>query len=283
MKFMKNNAGNPGNSTPGGNMGEPLRKPDSVSGSKKNRRRKAIQIPMPNRSVAYLVAALLLVSGSVYAAHYLMADTKINDIVITGMNYSSEEDIRAAAGVLPDTPADSVRAIQVIESIEAMPYVREAGVVISALGTMRIHLTERKPIAVLAQGDALVMVDADGIKMELPDGYYPDVPLLYGFDVHPAGDTLNSAAFKQTAGFLKALERSKVASLTVSEVGWHEEDGIFALSRENGVRLVFGKYNFADRLENWEEFYRQVVPQKGMTAFTSLDFRFEGQVVAHEI
>jgi len=285
MKLLRRLTGKKETQETTGGMGVPLKKKQSPANKAAEGKKKLrFKMPgiMPGRSLGYLLAALLLIGVSVYGANYLTGNATIQQITVSGNMLTDSKAIILVAHTEPGTPADSVRALELIERVEAMPYVRRAEVYISRLGRMQILVSERQPIGILVKGNAMTMVDADGIKMAIPDHHFPNVPLLYGFDPNAQIDTLQSNKFNKVAAFLQQLEKKDIAMLTISEVGWHAEEGIFALSRENGVRLVFGDDDFTTRLGKWEEFYRQVVPQKGMAGFLSLDFRFNNQIVARE-
>lgn len=271
-------------SSSGGSMGVPIRPKQQPETKSAHRKRTGMNFKSwkPNRSAGYLLAAVLLIAGSVYGAIYLAGNATVQRVSVSGAMMTDAEAIILASQIESGIPADSVHALRVIEEVEKLPYIRSAEVHISTLGNLHIAVQERKPVGILVQGDAMMLIDAEGIKMQIPSHYVPDLPLIYGFNVNPAADTLNSDSFKKTAAFLTALKQREVAMLTLSEVGWHGEDGVIALSRENGVRLVFGEDEFTSRLKKWEEFYRQVVPQRGMAAFTRLDFRFRDQIVARE-
>ncbi len=286
MKLIKRMFGGGEKPSPStnGSMGVPIRQKQQAETKSAYRKRAGVNFSswVPNRSAGYLLAALLLIGGSVFGAMYLTGNASIQKISVSGNMMTDKEAILSASQIEPGIPADSVRALSVIEEVEQLPYVRSAEVHVSTLGNMHIAVQEREPVGILVQGDAMALVDAYGIKMRIPSHYTPDLPLIYGFNVNPIADTLSSESFKKTATFLTALKHREVAMLTLSEVGWHSEEGVIALSRENGVRLVFGDDDFASRLYKWEEFYRKVVPQRGMAAFTSLDFRFRDQIVARE-
>jgi hypothetical protein len=95
-------------------------------------------------------------------------------------------------------------------------------------------------------------------------------------------DTLKNDAFEIVSDFLTMALNKKVSNATISEVAWTNDQGVVALTNENGVKLVFCKGDFATRLRNWEAFYGEVVKQKGIDAMRSIDLRFEGQIVTRE-
>ena len=64
---------------------------------------------------------------------------------------------------------------------------------------------------------------------------------------------------------------------------YDENDGVVALSHENGVKLLFGRNNFQTKLENWKAFYTEVIRVKGIQSMRQVDLRFTNQVVTREI
>lgn len=70
--------------------------------------------------------------------------------------------------------------------------------------------------------------------------------------------------------------------MTISEVAYNKEEGVVALSQENGVKLLFGSNDFRIKLENWEAFYTEVIRVKGIQTMQQVDLRFTNQVVTRE-
>ncbi len=258
------------------------KKSEGAGSSPKNSR--SVKIPaFRNPRVALYIFLGIMIFGGVWAgALYMAKNTTIGEVTVRGYHYTDLNDIIETAAIDTGTHADSVNINQVLDRVESLPYIQRASVYISPLGRLELNVTERNPVAILTQGDALALVDRYGIKMPVPESNFPDLPLLFGFNVNPAGDTLRSESFRQAADFLWEVRNRKISGITISEVGWHPEDGVFALSSENGVRLIFGNEDFERRLDYWEEFYRQIVPVRGIHTFTRLDFRFRNQIVARE-
>jgi phage host-nuclease inhibitor protein Gam len=109
-----------------------------------------------------------------------------------------------------------------------------------------------------------------------------DVPILYGFNAKPMKDTLKSEAFLAVRDFLTEMGKKQVSNATISEVAWTRDEGVVALTHENGVKLVFGKNDFKSRLRNWEAFYGEVIKTKGIAGMRAIDLRFRGQIITQE-
>jgi hypothetical protein len=95
-------------------------------------------------------------------------------------------------------------------------------------------------------------------------------------------DTLRSDDFITVSNFLTTIRNSPVSDATISEIAWTSQDGVVALTNQHGVKLIFGKGNFDNRLRNWEAFYGEVIKKKGIEKMRSVDLRFEGQIVTRE-
>ena len=234
------------------------------------------------KPVLYTLLALFIFSGSIWLGSWLQQNEQLYDIEIRGTQLSAVGQIMETAGLQAGMPADSVKALDILARVEALPQIRRATLEFPAPDHLLLNVTEREPVAILVSGNRLMLVDEDGIVMEMPERGHPDLPLLYGFGPGAAGDSLDGGGFREVSAFLHALEHAAIAGATISELGWHTEDGVFGLSHENSVKLVFGQEDFAVRIKKWERFYRDVAVQRGLDAFLRLDFRFEDQIVAQE-
>ena len=229
----------------------------------------------------YLGIALFLIAGSIAIGYYISSSVIIRDVAVHGSQMSDKDEIidflnNRVIGI----HADSLNLNEIKNDVESRSYVKQSRIFISPTGRMTIEITEREPLALIMQGDSITMVDFEGVKMPIPNGNVPDLPLLFGFNALPLSDTLSTDAFKVTAEFLNTLKQHPLAFITISEVGWHKENGVVALSREQDITLIFGFENFQNRLEYWSGFYRDVAPRKGLASYRSLDFRYKGQIIA---
>lgn len=234
------------------------------------------------RNMLYFIVAVLIIGASLYAGFYYSSNTVIRDVQVKGSVLTNPDEIRESLNIYTGMVADSVDMLDLIGQVESISFVKNARIYVSPTGRLEVRLVERVPLAVLIHGDSMALVDAEGVKMPIPTRNMPNLPLLFGFNVNPVGDTLHSEGFRQSVDFLNGLKRDKVRNLSISEIGWDETQGITALTREGNVWLVFGKGNYETKLRNWQEFYRSVAPAKGLSSFTRLDFRFKGQIVAVE-
>src|SRR5690625_5333150 len=99
-----------------------------------------------------------------------------------------------------------------------------------------------------------------------------DFPILYEWEPMNEG-RLSGEAWNTMEEFLIAANKNRFAWLTLSEISWNQQEGVTALSTENGIKLIFGKEGFAGKLDKWELFYSKSEAGKGRNRFNTLVFR----------
>ena len=229
------------------------------------------------------IAGILLILGLAIAGGLYWHHTgKVEKVRFTGNHYTTKKELQKQVHIPHGISPDSLDMAGIRKKLEKLPYVKYARINFSMDGTLTIKITEATPVALLMNGSHRAYITDNGIRLKQKLGKTPDVPILYGFRVRPMSDTLQSKAFKKTSRFLQDLRKNKAADATISEVTWNAKKGLIALTNDNGVKVIFGKGNYNDRLRNWKAFYREVIRSKGIKQFHSVDLRFKGQIVTRE-
>lgn len=233
-------------------------------------------------AVPWIAGVLFLLGLSVMAGVYWGRVATVKSLRFEGHHFVMQQELEQQVDIPLGVNPDSLDYQSIIGNVEKIPYVKDAEVRVEPSGDIVIRVTERKPLAMLADGESKIYVDEEGVKLSLVPGMAVDVPVLYGFRAKPMSDTLKGDGFRAVRDFLVEVSRNPVSDATISEVVWTKQDGVVALSNDNGVKLYFGKGDFKTRLRNWEAFYGEVVRQKGMQVMQSVDLRFQGQIVTRE-
>lgn len=229
------------------------------------------------------VAGVVLVLGlATLAGLYWQRTMTVKQVSFGGHYFVTEQELQDKVTIPKGVKPDSLDLIGLMQHVEEIPYVKRADIQVEPGGRVHIEITERQPIALLANGENKIYVDEEGVRLKLILGKTVDVPILYGFKTQPMSDTLKGQAFEATRDFLVQIQKHEISNATISEVAWTRDEGVVALTNENGVKLVFGKNDFKTRLRNWEAFYGDIVKTKGITAMRTVDLRFRGQIVTKE-
>lgn len=218
-----------------------------------------------------------------FAIWYTQRDIVIDELEIEGNLFTELSLIEKLAKPTIGTNADSLNIIGLVEEIQKLAYIKEASLYVEPSGTLRIFITERKPIAWLVDGNIFAIVDAEGVIMP-PTDIFLDIPLLHGYSANKyQKGQLTSNNFKQLSLFLTNLQNDPFSNATISEVVYNNEYGVTALSNDNGVKISFGTNEFERKLATWKLFHSQIVKFKGIQAFTEVDLRFPNQIITREV
>jgi cell division septal protein FtsQ len=229
------------------------------------------------------MTTVLMVGGiAILAAIYWNQNVTVQDIRVNALSFTEYEVVKNTAAVPVGIKPDSLNLDAIVNRVEKLDYVRSVKTYIEPNGTLRLTVTERDPIAILIDGSKRMYVDKEGVKLPVKEGVVMDLPLVYGYQTG-LGDTLESNSFEQVRDFLMKARNDGFGWTTISEVAFDANDGVVALSHENGVKLIFGRNNFQTKLENWKAFYGQIVKTKGINTIQQVDLRFKNQVVTREI
>ena len=231
----------------------------------------------------WLTAILMVLGIAVLAALYWNRNVTINEVEVAGTYFSTENEIIQAANVPLGIKPDSLDLASLIARVEVLNYVKSVTPYVEPSGDLKLTIHERTPIAVLVQGSNRMYVDEDGVRLSILEGKTMDLPLVYGFRATAGMDTLKSDEFRQIRDFLVGARTNEFGWATISEVAYSAEEGVVALSHENGVKLVFGTNDFETKLRNWEAFYADVIRTKGIQTMQQVDLRFKNQVVTREV
>ncbi len=229
----------------------------------------------------WITGAILVLGLAVLGGLHWSSTVTVNQIQYKGNNFIATADlemVEVPTGIKPD----SMNFVEIINRFERLPYAKRADISVEPNGNLLVTISERQPIALLADGNKKIYVDEAGVRLPMVLGKTVDVPILYGFSASPMNDTLKSDAFKRVSNFLTTVHERAVSNATISELAWTRDEGIVALTNQNGVKLIFGKGEYARRLRNWEAFYSKIVKQKGIDNMRSVDLRFRGQIVTRE-
>jgi len=190
----------------------------------KNRRRKHRR----RRPAVYILVSMVLIAAAVGLALSLFF--KINRIEVTGSSRYTDSELIAASGVQEGDNLfffDSRAAAQNITG--RFPYVAGVRILRQLPGTLVISVTERKPVALIADGSAHWLIDGTGRLLEQVSGRsVTDILTVTGVSLlTPTAGTDAAAPKEQEDGLramltiLDSLERSsllnKVSAVDVSK------------------------------------------------------------------
>lgn len=183
------------------------------------------------RILGAVLAAASLAGGAVAATHSALLD--VDHVRITGTTHTSQADVLRASGLEGHRFMIDVGA-GVAARVGALPWVRSVSVERSWPGTVRIHIVERTPLAVLpADGGTNAVVDSSG--RVLADQQLPGLVRIDGVAPAPAPGAEvgpDGKAALAVAAALPADARGRVSSIS------RDPDGLVLHLRDKGSPIV---------------------------------------------
>jgi len=227
---------------------------------KKNRRRKEPFLRRAARRAAMVLKVCLvaaMVAGLGYGARRLYVEAlttprlALKRIIVRGALRAQPRDLVRLAAIREGENIFSFSAADVAARVEENPWVVSAVVRRKLPDTVRIEVTERRPLAIVKMKDLYVMDESGEVFKKLGPEDRLDLPLLTGLD---------KEALKKREGYVRSLQRlfeslEAGAGLNlenVSEIHYDPVYGFSLYTLDDGLRVELGSAEFERGLRLFE-------------------------------
>jgi cell division septal protein FtsQ len=213
--------------------------------------------------------------------------TGSNDVAIEGNQYVTREEILSAIGLpLYWTMGQGVSIFRINlnearKAVESISWVKSAVVTRAYPHRLAVRIVERVPVAFVAMGGQVKLVDADGVFLEKPDKAGFNFPVLEGLDT--TGNVMErTSRIAMYQDFMRQLSATTPTSgWLISEVNLSDADDLRAMlvqGRES-IEVHFGRSNFQERFSNFLALLPDI--RKTNARIDSVDLRYRNQVVVN--
>lgn len=154
-------------------------------------------------------ALAALVAGILAAAVYSPV-LALQTVTVEGTKLLTTEQIQTALAPLQGKPLPQISDGDVTALLQPLVQVKEVSTQARPPSTLQVKVTERVPVALVKQGDAHQLVDADGVTLsDSADPAATQLPVIDG-----GGGTLPKDLFHAITGVLGALPADVLARLS---------------------------------------------------------------------
>ena len=228
-----------------------------------------------------VVISTLVGLAALVGIHY-ERNTLLREVRLTGIEVTRTDEFDEIRKKVIGQHPDSLNMAELVVGAMNLPYVDTVFIRLEAAGALVFDVVEYEAIGLIVDGNSEALVAADGTVLPLREKAISEsLPLIYGYSTSRKS-LQNEPGFEDIAQFLTVSREHELSWITISEVTWNKEDGVVALSHENGVKLLFGRDHFEESILKWIAFYKEVILHKGIDAFHTIDLRFRGQIVTRE-
>ena len=183
-------------------------------------------------------------------------------------------------GPMKGIPIDMVDMRAVEDFLETNPYLRQADVYLGASGRLVLNLHQRVPLMrVVDNSGRHWYIDTDTVRMPVSTHFTSRVPLVNGnfpvtADVKqwPMNDLFRITELLQDDDFMGSL---------IDQIYVESPQKIWLVPRLGPSRILLGTTDdLESKVERITRFYKKALPAQGWDAYSYIDTRFAGQIVA---
>ncbi len=208
---------------------------------------------------------------------------EIREVTLTGHSQLTQAEVLARLGLKPGDSLLSVRTGQLEERVAAHPWVKDVSVSRVPPHTLAVHLTERRPAAVLKSATQTLLMAEDGqVLSVLSQPEETGLPILTGID--PRRLMFGDERPRQAA-----LAGIRLADLLGQSFRGRAEvdvsDPQNAVAYVRGLRFQFGSTPFEDKWDRYrklEPAFRASLGERQAEGRNEIDLRYPGKVIVRE-
>lgn len=232
-------------------------------------------------AVFLIIFALVLI----IAANNWKAHLKVKRICVTGNKILSADEVIKLSGIQLGTFIYKISLTDIQQKLMNYYYIKDVVVQRYFSNIIRVHITERLPLAVLINSTEITYVDDEGMVLpvrtssdifDLPviSGFMSDKPLKIGLKI----TNYNFHEILQLLALMKQANRPLYHN--ISEAQLQNDGDIILFTTESTVPVIFGQGDIASKLVYLEAFWNTIIRTQGLQNLRYIDLRYNGQIVA---
>jgi cell division protein FtsQ len=239
------------------------------------------------RVITALVMIPLILWTGIVAYHKVMPHVvrqfEVKEISLAGANQVTRREMLERLAIQPGQPVWSFNTRRLEIRLESHPWIKRAAVSRVLPHTLAVHITERRPAAVLRNSSMTLLLDEEGHALSvLSPAEDPGLPVMTG--INPKGLLAKEGRLLLAAQ--RGIELAGLLTRTFQgrpRIDMTNPDDVVAYL--DGLRLQFGPSPFE---EKWER-YRTIEPYLAVSAGpghgevrNEIDLRYPGKVIVRE-
>ena len=233
-----------------------------------------------------LVVLLIIAAGGF--GWWWQGQVLIQRVNIEGLQYTDEAVLREMIHVDSTHLFFHLDPVMIADRVRRHPWVKDADVQRYPNATLSIEVVERKPAMLVMNPDGYPdrYLDADGFQMPFLKQAVYDVPLVTGLTEEV--NTMHPVKHRALLKLLNELERippqvdALISSFQIEKSG---EISMHTTPRpgRGSIHVMLGRDQFIEKLSRLYAFWHEAVLKKEDVTFTSLDLRFDSQIITKEV
>lgn len=156
-------------------------------------------------------------------------------------------------------------------ALNSNPMVKNAEVYMSVNGEVSAEIVQKRPIA-RVYTNASYYIDDEGSYMPLSANYSARVALVTG--------TVYKTKLDRVYEIAKVIDQDKFLKQHVIEISQDSDKNISLRLRKYDFKLYIGSFDkLKKKISNFKAFYKKAIKDKTINTFSSVNLRFDNQVI----
>ena len=199
----------------------------------------------------------------------------LRDVEVTGAKKTSPEEIEALVYASQKNTL-KVDLKQVKLRLESHPWIQSAILWRELPGTIRIHILERKPVAIVSTGN-LYLVDSDGhIIQSLGNASeFSTLPVITGIT-----DVSNEVQIRASLNFVEMVARDPVIFRQISEFHYYDNHNTIIYLRGYSFGLLVSKDGILPMIKKFADY--STFMKDHFSNQKLIDLRYERQIIVKD-
>jgi cell division protein FtsQ len=231
------------------------------------------------------VLAGLTLTAARYQEKNLISEVKAEVVLLDkGNNLIQPEEFEKLVakkfGPMKGLSIDMVDMRAIEDFLALNPYIRKADVYLGASGRLVLNLHQRIPLMRIVDNSGHHWyVDTDTVRMPVSTHFTARVPLVNGnFPVSP---DCKQWPMKDLYAISSMLREDDFMGPLIDQIYVESPQKIWLVPRLGPSRILLGTTDdLESKVERITKFYKKALPAEGWDAYSYIDTRFAGQIVA---
>lgn len=224
-----------------------------------------------------VLLSYLLIMSNKNRAKITCNEISINVDVTHDLHFIDAELVTDLLNQIEDSligmPYEDINIYLLEEFITEHPNIEKAELYLSNHGTLSVLVEQRKPIARVYENRHSFYLDSKIKSMPLSEKYSARVPLIYCNQM-----TVELKGMLRTV--FDVLEQDPFLKAQITAIEFDENNEIMMYPRIGNHKIIVGNvHRLAEKLKNLKIFYQQGLDKIGWARYSSINLKFDNQVV----
>jgi cell division protein FtsQ len=180
-------------------------------------------------------------------------------------------------------PVQQINVSALEAQLERNPFVYNAEVYATVNGTLKVKIYQRKPVMRVMNPDGHgYYIDNRGFKMPLSLQYTSRIVVATGSIAERYGqnDSLKTEVTRELYSLACFLEQDEFWKAQIEQVYVNEKGELLLIPKVGSHTIMIGNTDkLKDKMARLMTFYKEALPKTGWDAYSSVNLKYEGQIV----